>query len=63
MAPVGDGSRVREYIDWAVRGIVSGLIVAAIASFAWSKDTEARLDTVEKLEPRIVRLEARDDSY
>lgn len=52
-----------DWITWATRGLLGSLGVAVLAIAAWGFNAEARISDVEKLEVRLVKLEAKEDSY
>lgn len=54
---------VTGWLDWAFKGLVGGIAAGLLAVAAWGFNAEARLATVEKFDPRIARLEAREDGY
>lgn len=56
-----DPDRTREYVDWAVRGLIGALCTGLIAIALWSFNTEARVANTEKFEARIATLEAKND--
>lgn len=53
----------RDYVDWAVKGIIGGLCVGLGAVALWGFNTEARVASTEKFESRIVVLEGKEDGY
>ncbi len=53
----------RDYVDWAVKGIIGGLCVGLGAVALWGFNTEARVATTEKFEIRISALEGKEDGY
>lgn len=55
--------RMKDYIDWAVRGLVVALLTATMATARWAINTEQRLHDLEQLNARIVVLESKEDSY
>ena len=57
------GSRFRDYLDWAFKGLVTALVSGAIAIAAWGFDAEHRLDNLEKLDGRVAKVEGREESY
>lgn len=58
-----NSDRAKEYVDWAVKGIVGALCTGLLATALWSFNTEARVANTEKFEGRIASLEAKEDSY
>lgn len=55
--------RMKDYLDWAVRGLVVALLTAMMATARWAINTEQRLHDLEQLNARIVVLESKEDSY
>lgn len=64
---MADNARVKEYIDWAVRGLVAGLLASSIATAKWAINNEQRVHDLEAWKgsamERLATLEAKDDSY
>ena len=56
-----NSDRAKEYVDWAVKGIVGALCTGFLATALWSFNTEARVANTEKFEVRIEHLEAKND--
>ena len=67
MADPTTNNRLKEYVDWAVRGAVVALLTAAMATARWSINTEQRIHDLEaaasSLSSRVATLEAKDDGY
>lgn len=67
MTPVGDGSRVKEYVDWAVRGAVGGLCTGALAVVVWGFDVQTRLHDLEvkasEASSNVAVLQGKEDGY
>lgn len=60
-------SRMKEYVDWAVRGAVGGLCTGALALVVWGVDVQTRLHDAElsnvDLISRVAKLETKQDGY
>lgn len=67
MADPADSGRLKEYIDWAVRGIVVGLLTATMATARWAVNTEQRIHDLEAintaLASEVTALKVKDDGY
>jgi hypothetical protein len=59
--------RIKEYVDWAVRGTTAGLFAATLATARWAINTEQRVHDLEAevatANSKIAVLEAKDDGY
>lgn len=65
--PLNNDPRVKEYVDWAVRGVVAALLATIVAMAQWAFNTEQRVHDLEATlgaaQGRISVLEAKEDGY
>lgn len=63
MPPAPFDARLKDYLDWAVKGAVTALSSGAFAAVFWGLDAEVRLDAHDAYASRLSSLEARDEAY
>lgn len=67
MPPSDNSSRVKEYIDWAVRGAVGGLCAGSLAVIGWGFQVETRIHDLEQETDQdhstLIALEAKETGY
>ena len=51
------------WVDWALKGIVSGLCAGMIVVLTWGMNTESRIDALETVLPRVAKIEEKEDGY
>ena len=54
---------ITGFIDWAVKGILGGLCAAVLAIASWAYNVEGRLTRHDTFDPRVAKLESKEDGY